>query len=227
MYYPNFGRHEIKDHHAPKKILPCRGLYELCTGLHSTGMEPEGFPEGPGNRPEFKVTVAKEEDEIIMRPAPAPRPPTEKELEEWRKQREQKQQQLQLQQQEEADNAAVLASQGGPLRQLALRQAHLCSLQASPLLLFIHCSNARSSEGSQGQGSQRRPEGLFESPSRKIDHPETPITKTSTITPEKLSSDLVADTCHKNICTWYTFYMFYIRSLAVALTDGSTAVLSL
>jgi len=36
-------------------------------------------------------------------------------------------------------------------RQLALRQAHLCPLQASPLLL-IHCFNARSSEGSQGQG---------------------------------------------------------------------------
>jgi len=56
-------------------------------------MEPEGFPEGPGNGPEVKVTVTKGQRILLtdfMRPAPDPRPPTEKEQ---RKQREQKQQQ--------------------------------------------------------------------------------------------------------------------------------------
>jgi len=178
----------VKSSTTTKKKSSLLGGFTNCVpGPHSTGMEPEGLPEGPGNRPEVKVTVAKGQRLTdFKRPAPAPCPPTEKELEEQRKQREQKQQQLQLQQQEEADNAAVLASQiasaRGPLRQLALRQAHYCSLQAS-LLLLIYCSNARSSEGSQGQGSQQRPEGLFESPSRKVDHPKTRITKISTITP--------------------------------------------
>jgi hypothetical protein len=73
-------------------------------------MEPEGYPEWPGNGPEVKVTVAKGQ----------------------RKQREQKQQQLQLQQQEEAGRAV-----NGGLRGFSRARHEKLTTQKHPSRIII------------------------------------------------------------------------------------------
>ena len=52
VYHPNFnvGHHEINDHHQ-NKTSPAGGFTKCVPRPHSTGMQPEGFPEGPGNGP--------------------------------------------------------------------------------------------------------------------------------------------------------------------------------